>query len=361
MKSQVELKLQKIADIWNHYILEYSFCNNRIRYDSDAKTNYFGDILGYFQDTFDLVFKEKQVNDFNDSFVRNISLLQAIYIHQDFITELLLLFKCNISKGDLKKDPNYCLNRDIRNELIGHPIRKETKGNRLISSTSFAYHNEKDKLKYLRYHKDNNFKFEIMTFNYSDIIQRHEDFLNYYFDVILCKLKEVLNDFVKKINEIEKIIAKQNFETILKVTSIFFESVFKNNFISDVESLKLIYIKRTLHNRYQNHIDLFINNLKEYLVETKLNILYLFEPIKNQITVNYSKTKDSISYHYEIGKLATRKDEDFYFQFASSVLKDKCNKNKIILEELNHMGKNLDNDIEYYCSLDLIRTELKVI
>ena len=379
MKSDVEIKLEKNAEIWNYYIWEYKFCNNKIKFNQDAQTNYFGDILGYFHDTFDLVFSEKESNSFSGSFTRNLSLLQAVYIHQDFIEELLILFKCNISKGDLKKDLNYSINRDIRNELVGHPIRKSLKGRKLISSTSFAYNAEKGSLKYLRYHKDNNFKFEEMTFQYSDIIERHGKFLNTYFDIILENLKSILHSFIKELGKIENLMKTHDFETMLNFASKAFESIFKNDYIYDKQSLLLIYKKRLEHKRYQNHIDLFLANLKGNLTDTKQNISDLFEPIEIikeepierlpfEIIFDTSdsdkkaiSTKEKITYHYEIGKLATRKDSSFHFDFASSVLRSKCAENNIVLDELNHMEQNFYNEIEYYCSLNLIRFVLNEI
>ena len=135
MKNEIEEKLSKITGIWNYYIWEYRECNKHIKFTKEARTNYFGTIIGYFTDTFDVVFEVRESKSLSDTFSNNISLLQTIYVHQDFIEELLELFKCGINKGDLKKDENYTINRDLRNELIGHPLRKQ-KG-KLISSTLF--------------------------------------------------------------------------------------------------------------------------------------------------------------------------------------------------------------------------------
>lgn len=124
MKSDVENKLHRIANIWNHFIWEYKFCSQKIKFSEDVKSNYFGDILGYFQDTFDIIFTERNTKSYVDRFSYHMSLLQAIYIQQDFIEELLIIFKCGVDKGELKKDEDYSVNREIRNELVGHPIRK---------------------------------------------------------------------------------------------------------------------------------------------------------------------------------------------------------------------------------------------
>ena len=183
MKSSVEEKLDKIADIWNHYIWDYKFCSSRIKFNEDIKTNYFGDILGYFQDTSEIVFQNKEVKNNTDKFSNSISLLQAIYIQQDFIEEMLGIFKTGIDKGQLKRDPLYQINRELRNELIGHPIRKFK--DKLISSTLFSYKCKENEIEYLRYHQANNFKFETKSYLISEIQNRHLEFLEKYLDLML--------------------------------------------------------------------------------------------------------------------------------------------------------------------------------
>jgi hypothetical protein len=69
MKTVVEDKLNRIADIWNYFIWDYKFCSSKIKFNDDVKTNYFGDILGYFSDTIDIVFsKNKNIGDFQNRY-----------------------------------------------------------------------------------------------------------------------------------------------------------------------------------------------------------------------------------------------------------------------------------------------------
>lgn len=215
---------------------------------------------------------------YSGRFSNQISLLQSIYVQQDFIEELLLIFKCGIEKGDLKKDFNYSINREIRNELVGHPIRKHN--GQFISSCLFGYNGGSDKIVYLRYHKDNNYKFESMEYPVSEIIERHKDFLNKYFDEILNKLKLILFEFVKEIENIENLTDKKSFEEILKISSIFYESIFEYDFIYNKESLKKVYARKDEHRRYQNLIDKFYYDLKSSLKEKKEYVIELFEPRK---------------------------------------------------------------------------------
>lgn len=373
MKEEVTYKLDRIADIWNHFIWEYDFCKRKIKFTPEVRTNYFGDILGYFQDTFEIIFNDRKSNSHSDRFSNQISLLQSIYVQQDFIEELLIIFKCGIEKGDLKKDLNYSINRDVRNELVGHPIRKY-KGE-FVSSCLFGYNGGQDKVVYLRYHKDNNYKFESMEFPIPEIIERHRDFLNKYFDVILDKLKVILMDFSKEIENIESLIDKKSFDEILAISKVFYESIFEYDFIYDKESLKRVYAKKDEHRRYQNLIDKFYYDLKSSLKEKKEYAIDLFKPrkpIKNTkvgipifdiefvdgTKIESTEKERPVTYHYELGKIATKRNP-MDFDFFGGCLKRKCADNKLVLSELEHMESNIYNDIEYFSAYRLICTELK--
>lgn len=372
MKEELTHKLRQITDVWNYYILKHEFCNKKIKFTDEVKTNYFGDILGYFQDTLDIIFDLRESNSYTDRFSNQISLLQSIYVQQDFIEELLIIFKCKIGKGDLKKDSNYYINREIRNELVGHPIRKQ-KGE-FISSCLFGYNGGSDKIVYLRYHKENNYEFESMKFLVSEVIKRHSDFLNTYFDKILNKLKSILVDYSKKIQELESLIEKKTFCETLNLLEVFYESIFEFDFIYDKESLLKIYDRKDEHKRYQNLIDKFYQDLRDSLKEKKENINKLFEPRKTIKKLTFEKpifdihffddseiennvTNHTINYNYELGKLATRRTP-MDFDFFSNSLRSKFSQNEIIQEELNHMQSNIYNDIEYFTAYRLIRAEL---
>lgn len=372
LKEEVTYKLAQIANIWNHFIWKYNFCKQKIKFKPQVKTNYFGDILGYFQDTFDIIFDYRESKSHSDRFSNQISLLQSIYVQQDFIEELLIIFKCGIEKGDLKKDLNYSINRDIRNELVGHPIRKH-KGE-LISSCLFGYNGGQDKVFYLRYHIDNNYKFESMEFPVSEIIQRHKDFLNKYFNKILNKLKLILSEFSKEIENIESLIDKKNFDVILNISKGFYESIFDYDFVYNKESLQKIYAKKDEHRRYQNLIDKFYYDLKSSLKETKEYASELFEPKKrfkktnignsifdiefvDSTKLDTTEKERLVTYHYELGKIATKRNP-IDFDFFGGCLKRKCANNELVLNELEHMESNIYNDIEYFTAYRLICTEL---
>ncbi|KUJ52689.1 hypothetical protein [Chryseobacterium sp. JAH] len=365
MENNTIEKLHKIAEIWNNFILGYKFCNSKIRFTDEIKTNYFGDILGYFHDTFSLISDVPKNSGNSTKFSFYISFLQAIYVQQDFVEELLYIFNCKKNKSYLKKDINYSKNREIRNELVGHPIRKIN--GKFISSTLFSYHSKDDEIEYLRYHIDNNYSFEKINIKIDDVIKRHINFLDTNFNLIIRKLEVILLRFKKQIEALEKNILVQDFETLLKIISAYFEKFLESDFIYDVESLKVIYSKTHDHERYKYFIENFYSSLKEYIFCTKDDIdLFTgkkesdFSEIESPIitiTKSSNQNKSEVTYHYELGKLSTKRN--FHdFEFFSSLLKSKCN-NGDVLAELNYMEVNLHNDIEYYCAYKYLKWSLK--
>lgn len=375
-KNQIENKLNLIADIWNTFILESNFCSSKIKFNEDIKTNYIGDIFGYFQDTLNTVFSIKKHSNFADKFSFTVSFLQAIYIQQDFIQEMLEVFATKINKGTLKLDLNYSINRDLRNELIGHPIRK-AKNNSLISSTIFSYEPNVDLIQYLRYHKDNNFKFESKTYVIAEIQKRHYKFLEIYLDLILVKLKSILNKYNTKLELFDKIIAIKDFNKILNFSNLYLEVIHKSHFAYNQEYLLKIYNKKDTHKRYQNFIDHFFINLTHGIIDIKKSINNVFtenkliklmdqqisEPqlkdiIRNLGKSNKLKKNHKRNYNYEIGKLSSnRNSRDF--SFFGGILKSNFQNHKVIAIELINMEDNIDNEVEYYTSLELIKDELK--
>ena len=374
MKSKIEDKLKRIRDIWNYFIWDYKFCSRKIKFTDDVRKNYFGDILGYFSDTIDIVFTENKYQNYPDKFVFTISFLQAIYVQQDFIQEMLEIFKTGTEKGDLKKDPTYSINRDLRNELVGHPIRKFE--GKLISSTLFSYQAKNDEIQYLRYHSDNNFGIETKTYKIPEIQLRHKEFLEKYLDIILARLKTILDDYLNELNKLENVIEKHDFKTTLKLVELYFEAFLKTEYLYDKTSLTELYKRREEHIRYKNYIEKFYNDVRTELKDKRNFVKELFEPKP----INNSSTEDKVlpkikivftksseltkikkpekeTYVYELSKIATRRNPSD-FDFFGGLLRDKCINNQLIVSELEHMKKNIFNEIEYYTSFNLICEEL---
>jgi hypothetical protein len=371
MDKNINKKLLIISEVWNQYIPNYRFCNDRIKFTPDVQSNYFADILRYFFDSLEIINLNTETKTFTEHFERTISFLQAVYIQQDFIEELLHIFKCNINKGHLKQDLNYSINRKIRNELIGHPISRNPDSKQFVSSTIFSNSTSSDNIEYIRYHIDNCYKFEKLKYSKKEIIQRHLDFLNFYLDKIILRQRTILTQFCKKLDVILKVINLNNFEDILTISSHSFEFFSKTNYLYKKDSLLEIYnSKRLLHERYEYVLTLFLEELKDSITETKeeiqqlidkinsinlpnIDIEILFEGIYEEDTLVIQditkKTEDDRRFQYNSLQYAMSKISDKDFGF-STIIEDTFPEDKSIFIEIENMRNNMENDLEYYCS-----------
>lgn len=358
MNYEIEQKLKEISKIWDYFIVPSQFCRNQINYGEQELTNYFVGITGYFHDTFEIIIEPQQYNNFTETFSYYISYLQAIYIQQDFVAELLNIFGLMNAKKNLNKNSTYSQNRKIRNELIGHPIsRNKQQDNRLESSTTFGYWPEKDSITYLRYHRNNNFNGEIISYNISEIRMRHIEFLNLYFDKILEKLKKIVNKYLLVINKVILNLKVVDFQTVIEDVSTYLEFILSHEF--EKERILEIYRKKGEHIRYENMIDYFLNRVNYCLLEMR-NVATSFIENKEFIAVNQNelifKYNDSINneFHYELGKLSESNLSIRNFDFNSGIIRRKFSENLEINEELNNMTQNPTNIMEYYCSIKLL-------
>jgi hypothetical protein len=369
MTKELDDKLQIISDVWRNFIMEYPKCRNGINFTKQSQSNYFLDILGYFQDTLDLIFKQEK----HTGFASHISLLQAVYIQQDFIEEMLIIFKTGLTKKDLKGNENYSINREVRNELVGHPIRKIE--GKIKSSSLYGYTSSSKSICYLRYREDNNFKFESVEIEINDILKRHYNLIVEYFNLIIEKLKLLLENFKSPLNHIKESSTKINFESLVKLIGNDYPDFLKNTQLYDEKSILHIYTKRREHRRYRIVYNQFMEDLIESIdskisyCENIFNLkdeneyvtkeIPLFDENGKFISLNIPKKRGrkKNEYHYELGKLATKISyQDF--RMYSGFLKAKC-KNKIVLLELDRMETNIGDKIEYLCSERLIRRILK--
>ena len=85
------------------------------------------------------------------------------------------------------------------------------------------------------------------------------------------------------------LIEKKTFEEILNLLSIFYESIFRYDYIYDKDSLLEIHSRRHSHRRYQHLIDKFYSDLKSSLKEKKQSAIELFE--KKEILENFTHDK----------------------------------------------------------------------
>ena len=373
MKKKIKYKLDVISNIYSNYLLRYRKCIIETRFEKDKPAYSFSEIMSYLDDTLDIITSKPKTSDFSSAFSYHISLLQAIYVQQDLTLEILYLTKCNLDKGKLKKDSDYYINRNLRNELVGHPIRKvrEDGCEVLLSSVLMDIHSNSKTISYTLYHKDNNYQNRKLSFEISEIIERHFNFLNRYLDHIIEKLKQILENFSGRLSNLLRVVENNSFTTVIKLCELDFESILEIRYCYDSSSLKKIFEKRNDNKRYLFFIETFLDELKYQTNEIIQEIPFEFKErvwTKNRPPkIKPLEFADSsgenvklfrpMTYHYELGKLSTKRNRDD-FQFFSSLLRDKCKYDTLINEELDHMQNNIYNDIEYYSSLNLIRSKL---
>jgi len=177
-------KLTKINEYWNEYYFKKQFFQKKIKFNDEVKSNYYGDLNNYFIDTLPIIesFIDIYFENRRDYISKITILLQTIYVHQDLLDELLSIFKLDKSSA---KDKNP--NRQIRNELVGHPISRDKNGN-LKSSVLFDVMNiTTNKLQYYKYSKEKKFHPEKLEYSISEIIENHSILMNKYLDVIIKK------------------------------------------------------------------------------------------------------------------------------------------------------------------------------
>jgi hypothetical protein len=357
--------LEKITDAWNFYFWKNKFCQNQINFTEEVRTNYYGDILSYFNDTLELLTDVKPEKEFNKSIFQTFAILQIIYTHQDLIDELLYIFKLSKSTKSDKQT-----NREIRNELIGHPIRRKPIGNELISSVFFGREFKNGTIHYILYSKDNNFSGKEVVCSLNNIIQRHNEFLNKHLNIIWKKIESVLRLLKKKLTTLETLAnTKNDFRKLVNLVDHYFDSFFKENYLFKSETLLNCFERQNEHPRYAHAIRLFLDSLKEYVQRTIKNI---DEIISNEIehfdasipeivdtysTTNYELVGVATSNHlpYELSKLFEK-----HPVFGVSYFQIKFNNDIEVARELLNMKKNMNDDLEYYASYEYLCYLLKV-
>jgi hypothetical protein len=321
--KNIKLKLSKINSHWNEFYFKKKFFQNKINFTDEVKTNYYGDLNNYLQDTLSLIKSFKIIKFDEDYISQTIVLLQVIYTHQDLIDELLYIFKLQNSTNE-DKNPN----RDIRNELIGHPISRDKRdNNKLKSSILFDIRNEDRN--YISYAKYSMRKSELKKYSVHEIIENHKFFLNKYLDKILSKMEKEIKQYQKLIEKVFEIPLYQQFDFINKIDK---KLLLDISYIFEKDSLKYYYQNMRKHRRY-------LYCLKQYKRVLK-------SVIKNQ----EDKTK-----YYSLIEIYDReqlhkKDKIFTIDFYIEKYKD----NKIALNELKNMKLNIYNDVEYYASLNFL-------
>jgi hypothetical protein len=342
-------KLQLIEDAWRHYIWEYNFFREKLNFNDELCTNYVGVIFGYYHDTLPIVknyLNDKNNISLNNQFLNSIGLLQVIYLQQDLIIELNKSFGLGYN---LKENEN----RELRNELIGHPISRSNHKPKLLESFClFGYETSKSKIVYLKYAKSNGFKFEAKEYLTNDIIENHIQFLNENFDLILNKIKLLFIEFKKQLTTLLNNFNTLDFETLLIEISKNYNYFFESNKVCSYENILKCHKLKHSHPRYNYNKKLFLTNLKISLIEDINNINHKY---LNKKEINIEVNYQDLSSNYEFGKLYTK-----HPVFGISYFKEKFTNDKIIIDELNNMEININDDFEYYSSYNYLQYLLNI-
>lgn len=339
-------KLQLIEDTWRHYIWEYNFFRKKLNFNNELDTNYVGVIFGYFHDTIPILenIKLDKKKSLENRFLNSIGILQLIYLQQDLIYEL------NKSFG-LTHKINFGKNRELRNELIGHPISRN-KDKSLKSFCLFGFHpNELGDITYLKYHKDNNFKFQASGYFTDEVISNHFLMLNENFDLILKKIKVIISEFRRKSIEILEKIGKIEFKNLVNIINEDFNYFLESDKVFRYERILNCFELIETHKRYKYNVDLFLKNLKSSLIENINNINNKYLNKKEVIDNEY----EDLSSNYSFGKLYDNNPI-----FGISYFKKTFSEDKKVIEELENMENNIENDFEFYSSYNYLQYLLNV-
>lgn len=361
-------KLDKINEAWNWYFLEYAFCQDRINYSEEVQTNYYGDLYAYFSDTFPLISKEPFGDGRKDHLGNAVALLQAIYVQQDLMDELMIIFGLPRSGSEHKE-----ANRNLRNRLVGHPLSRDKKTKELISTVFMRYDNPENEIAYILYEAPKYLNGQWKRESIDKIIEEHDRYLNRNLDIILRKIKKILYAQRKHLKQLHKKTKSKVFDaSIIEDTFLYFEAIADDDHRFKKERLEEYYRRREEHPRYRYSITDFQQTLQSYLEEKIKDIETYgadatvpppFDPSslpKIKVTIvrpedfDDRKIRHKDDLHYEFSKLL-QKDHIFgldYFIRTFSHMRDAA-------EELANMKAHKHNDTEYFASYYYLKEVMK--
>jgi hypothetical protein len=377
----LEKKIKELNNIWVKYFFSYPYFHGRVKFTEEEKTNYVGVIFGYFGDSFDVVFSTPPVefDSYVSKFSYQIALLQSIYVQQDLTEELLRIFKTGVERSSLNSDPNYKVNRNIRNELIGHPISRN-KDFSLRSSTVFGYEKSGNTINYLKY----DFPVEkdvLKTIELNDVLSRHEDFLNNYLDKLLDQSYLLLKSFKKdSLDVLGHLLNNHITKQIINFCVTHFKEEFNHN--NEIKLADLMGIKNNnSHPRYEYSFKLYLDYIhqfhldttqsvdkilnKEYLklraISTDSNTTLIPKIIfaDKNLNISDSNTFERTNYNYEMSKLYSKRNYMDFSHFSISILSENKD-DSIIITELEHLKDNLNNYVEFICSWNYLNNLLTI-
>jgi hypothetical protein len=356
------LKLsKKIREAWNDFFWESRVCQHHIRFTREERSNYIGDLFNYFDDTIYHLESFEMKSDYLSSLYETVAVLQFMYVQQDLIDELLRLFK--LSKSD-SKDKLFI--RQLRNELVGHPISRDRYGD-LICSVFVTGSSKNSTLAYIRYHRDKDYKFDLITLHWESIFKKHEDYLKHYLGLIIRKVEGILLHFANTLQSLSNNTSKISFEKLVSWVSQVFEIYYSHYDLFAPDNILYCYYHRQKHSRYNYVIELFQDGLNEQLAEFIGSVKEFCNP---QEKIKFREVKEGIvtvvSYCEQPSKEFNRKNEKINYEFGKLHERDHvfgisyfrrnfCDDSEV-MEELDNMERNnSERNVEFHCSYEYLR------
>lgn len=374
--NEIIFVFEKIQDIWYTKFNYIKCLQVSIDYKEDTDKNYLGDLFRYFYDTLKISLEYKKGKTFETIYKNQLALMQTIYIQQDFIRELLLVFKIfdndEITK-QFNSDTSYILNRTIRNDLFGHPIKKKRTKREYKLTQSVIYSSvDVNYINYNKYSYNNNDNNYLETENHliKEVISNHKLFLSKYLNIILSMQIELLEELQKKLIDLGETLKEDKikfFKDLFDIYPAFFDSFFEHPFI-----INELIEKGDSKERYRNYRNLIIKEYNEFCCnfnndinnkkqskykngkKSYFQINFIDDHINisiNEIDKNYRKSLSSEEILIDLFKGS----KNIFFLTNIQELKKRYSNNQQILDELINIETNHEDNIELDCSIEYIR------
>jgi hypothetical protein len=248
--------LANVRTAWTKYFWEFSYCQNKIRFSDEERTNYVSDLFSYFEDTLFHLSDFKMKDNYKDCLYDTVAVLQFMYIQQDMVDELLTLFGLKRSSNE-SKNPI----RDIRNKLVGHPISRYN--GKLSSSVFITNESKGSKISYAIYKKEYNFEQKIKNYSWNNIFEQHQKYLIENFNEILKKIYDTLLSFKNNLEEFLQSIDTKKIDEIVDYVKNSYEEFEKEEYLFKSENILYCYRNEDKHTRYRFSKNIYKENLKE--------------------------------------------------------------------------------------------------
>lgn len=352
--QSISEKIDVISHFWVHYACKYQTILKKLNWSEKHNPTFFADAVEYLTFSSELVFEK--YNPKTESLLSLTGAIQMMYVQQDLLDELRKIFCLPqaIKTG-------YVF-RQMRNELIGHPISWDEKGN-LKSTVLWNGGFDGESIDYVKYASENNFVPERETiYTVSELLEEHKQFVNKQLDEIINKIKclvKIYKSQLKQIVNLQDDITK--FPIYLRLAQQLFEGVFIHSHAFKPEILQHCYDKMDEHQRYKYVIEYFIKTLRDLVGETLEELETGLLPHNRLIpadsivfkwhsqTKNLTTVKGSNELDYILTKLVERKPV-----CTPGDLRSYVNENSAAMSEISQMEKYYQHDMEYFAAYEYL-------